>query len=167
MMHEPVYKTIYIGGMDALNPAFAELFDIPMMAYDAAVRLDKISILSSPTPAGMTALEIPIDDGQPVPQGVIKQVTDFMREHVQRERSVLVQCQAGISRSVTMVLAYLITHEQLSLLQAYQTVKAVHPGANPHPALIASLIEHFSLDIDTRRTQNPDFWQNLGKDAAS
>lgn len=160
-MYDQVFKTIYIGSMDALNPAAAELFGFEILPFDAAVRLDQISILSSPSPDTLDALELPIDDGQPVPDGIFPQVTQFIQQHVAAGDSVLVQCQAGISRSVTMVLAYLIEYEKMSLEEAFRLIYEQRPGSRPHKALLKSLIEHYDLPYDPRTTENPAFFQNL------
>nr|XP_060627820.1 dual specificity protein phosphatase 15 isoform X2 [Anolis sagrei ordinatus] len=45
----------------------------------------------------------------------------------------LVHCLAGISRSTTLVLAYIMTVTQASWREALQAVKAVRPVANPNP----------------------------------
>lgn len=164
MILEPVYKSLYIGGIDAFNPAAAELFDLPLMHFDAVLRLDQIGILSVPTPDNTIALELPIDDGQPVPDGIFPQATLFIHQHLEAGHSVLSQCHAGISRSVTMALAYLVEYENLSLPQAYKIVKAKHPGAYPHTKLVASLIQHYDLGIDLRRLKRHGFWDGIIKD---
>lgn len=164
-MHlQPIYNRLYIGGVDAFNPVAAELFDLPLMHFDAVLRLDQIGILSVPTPETTVALELPIIDGESVPDGTFPAATHFIHHHLQQGHSVLSQCHAGISRSVTMVLAYLVEYQKLSLAQAYHLVSSKHPGAYPHPALIASLIEHYKLDIDLRQLKSPNFWDGLIKD---
>lgn len=160
-MYDQVFKTIYIGSMDALNPKAAELFGFEVLPFVAAVRLDRVSMLSSPSPDGMDALEVPIEDGKPVPDGVFSQVTAFIHHHVQAGDTILVQCQAGISRSVTMVLAYLIEYEAMTLQEAYKLIYEQRPGSRPHKALLRSLIVHYDLPYDPRTTENPAFFQNL------
>lgn len=166
-MYDQVYKTLYIGGMDALNPRAADLFGFEIMPFAAAVRLDQVTILSSPSPQGMDALELPIEDAQPVPDGVFPQVTRFIHQHLAAGDTVLVQCQAGISRSVTMVLAYLIEYEQMALPDAFRLIYDQRPGSRPHKALLASLITHYALPYDPRTTENPAFLHHLlGGDSA-
>ncbi len=60
--------------------------------------------------------------------------TDFIRHHlVARRVSVLVHCQMGISRSSTIVLAYLIRFEGMTRDEAYVHVKSRRPQCDPNP----------------------------------
>jgi protein-tyrosine phosphatase len=52
-----------------------------------------------------------------------KEGISFIREGVVKGKGVLVHCQMGISRSVTMILAYLMTYEGLSYSNALKNVK--------------------------------------------
>ncbi|MBF0207869.1 MAG: dual specificity protein phosphatase family protein, partial [Oligoflexia bacterium] len=57
-----------------------------------------------------------------------------------RER-VLVHCEAGISRSSTMVIAYLMHEKFISLRDAFETVKRIKNNIAPNHAFFAKLIE--------------------------
>lgn len=75
-------------------------------------------------------------------------------------------CGAGISRSSTFALAFLMEEENLTLLDAYREVYKNHPQAEPHPELIKSLyayhdetiemIEAFSVLRTVRREVDAD-----------
>ena len=52
---------------------------------------------------------------------------------------VIVHCYAGISRSVSTVLAYLMIYKGLTYDQAYDLVKKGRPELNPHPLYIKIL----------------------------
>ena len=59
--------------------------------------------------------------------------TAFLHEQLTvRGHSVLVHCMAGVSRSVTVVLAYLIRYQNMSLDDAFQHVKQRHPESAPN-----------------------------------
>jgi protein-tyrosine phosphatase len=52
---------------------------------------------------------------------------------------VIVHCYAGISRSVSTVLAYLMIYKGLTYQQAYDLVKKGRPELNPHPVYVKIL----------------------------
>jgi protein-tyrosine phosphatase len=43
-----------------------------------------------------------------------------------------VHCKAGKSRSATVVIAYLVLHESMSLSEAYNYVRRIRPEVNPN-----------------------------------
>jgi len=68
--------------------------------------------------------------------------------HPRREEggTVLVHCAAGISRSVSLVLAYLVMHEDMSLNEAYQLVKSRRTIIRPNNGFWTQLIS-FEKDV--------------------
>nr|XP_016852984.1 PREDICTED: dual specificity protein phosphatase 15 [Anolis carolinensis] len=95
-----------------------------------------ISIHESPQPyiPGITYLRIVLPD---TPEANIKKHFKkcilFIHSCRLRGGNCLVHCLAGISRSTTLVLAYIMTVTQASWREALQAVKAVRPVANPNP----------------------------------
>jgi hypothetical protein len=53
--------------------------------------------------------------------------------------SVLVHCAAGVSRSATVVLGYLMARQNLSLAAALQHLKEVRPWVSPNPGFMQQL----------------------------
>ncbi|CAN8258351.1 unnamed protein product [Cochlearia groenlandica] len=64
---------------------------------------------------------------------------DFIDEAKRQGGSVLVHCFIGKSRSVTIVVAYLMKKHGMSLSQALQHVKSRRPVANPNAGFIRQL----------------------------
>jgi protein-tyrosine phosphatase len=68
-------------------------------------------------------------------------VVAFIKQATQSGSCVLVHCQAGISRSVTMVVAYLMADLGLSYEDALARVQQVRPQANPNQGFVQQLQE--------------------------
>ena len=54
---------------------------------------------------------------------------------------VLVHCRAGMSRSATMCIAYLIKHNHWSMDKAYEFVKSRRPQIAPNFSFMVQMIE--------------------------
>lgn len=65
---------------------------------------------------------------------------DFIKNAIEEGGSVLIHCAAGISRSVSLTLAYFIKHEGMSLQSAYSLVKSKRFIANPNPGFMQQLM---------------------------
>ncbi|HEC23915.1 MAG TPA: hypothetical protein ENI95_13455 [Chloroflexi bacterium] len=95
-------------------------------------------------PEGFILDDSPIPDGRPVSGRRLDEFIGFITREIGAGRKVLVVCAAGISRSATVVLAYLVS-QGMSLPEAYRHLRKCHPRADPHPALWESLIRYFNL----------------------
>ena len=56
-----------------------------------------------------------------------------------RTGNVVVHCQAGVSRSVSLVMAYLIRKQRLSYEEAFSQVQAKRAVANPNKGFVKQL----------------------------
>jgi len=65
----------------------------------------------------------------------------FIDEGRDHKQGVLVHCLAGISRSVTITVAYLMKTKQLSLNSAYDYVKTCKPNISPNFNFMGQLLE--------------------------
>jgi protein-tyrosine phosphatase len=95
-------------------------------------------------PADFQTYENVIEDGQIMPAGMLKRGTDFVVQQVEAGRPVLVMCAAGISRSSTFVLSYMV-RQGYDLKDSFTLLRYHHPAANPHPMMWLSLISHYQL----------------------
>ncbi|KAA3679843.1 dual specificity phosphatase 10 [Paragonimus westermani] len=75
---------------------------------------------------------------------------EFIEESRCSGKAVLVHCQAGISRSPALVIAYLMAHSDLSLREAYRLVKSKRSVISPNFAFLGQLFE-FEADLMTGR----------------
>ncbi|XP_069474069.1 dual specificity protein phosphatase 26 [Ambystoma mexicanum] len=72
---------------------------------------------------------------------------DFIHQALRENKGkILVHCAVGVSRSATLVLAYLMLHHQMTLVEAIKTVKA-HRGIIPNRGFLRQLV---SLDNSLR-----------------
>jgi len=96
---------------------------------------------------GITLLFIFVEDGVPLPIDALRKGVEFVRSEKAQGHNVLIACGAGISRSVAFAVAVLKEEEDLSLREALGQVRAKHPEAMPHPALLKSLSEYYGEDV--------------------
>lgn len=160
LMISHIYDGIYLSGNYALD--YAD--EVRKLGIQAVLRLDHLSPLfgsGRQWDEDFALLYLPFSDGEPIPPLYITQATHFIHRHLERERKVLVHCQMGVSRSVTMVLAYLIEHANMSLPRAFALVRAQHPIAFPHPALLCSLVEHYNLPYSKDQIYSLGFLDDL------
>jgi hypothetical protein len=59
----------------------------------------------------------------------------------------LVVCTAGMSRSATICIAYLIKHQALSFEEAFKTAKNARPYVNPNPGFLKYLVKFESQQV--------------------
>jgi hypothetical protein len=95
-------------------------------------------------PASFTVFENTINDRELVPPDKFRRGVDFIEEQVKANRSVLVMCGAGISRSSIFVLAHLL-EKGYALPDAYFLLREHHHMAQPHYELWQSLITYYGL----------------------
>ena len=76
----------------------------------------------------------------------------FTEEARQANTNVLIHCMAGISRSVTLTIAYLMYHFGLSMHAAYQFVKEKRPAISPNLNFMGQLVE-FEKELVTHHSE--------------
>ena len=91
----------------------------------------------------MKYLQVTVDDapGEPI-RNFFEPCSAFIKEAKDKKSRVLVHCNMGMSRSCTIVLAYLMKHEGLSLAQALVHTKERRPVVSPNPGFMGQLIEY-------------------------
>lgn len=160
-MFDWVYDNLYVGDLYSLQSQKL----VKDEGITAIVRLDlasreKLNWNSD----DFVVLDAAFEDTKSIPDGTISKVTKFIHQQIEADRTVLIHCAAGISRSVSLTIAYLIEYEDMSLAEAFGTVREGRTQAYPHENLLISLIEHYDLPYNTSRVINPRFIAELISD---
>ena len=110
---------------------------------------------------GIEHLSIQVEDlEEQSMQPYFEQVSAFIAEQIQRG-AVLVHCFAGLSRSATMVTAYLMSHRGMRLDDAIAHVIAARPAVHPNPGFVRELVAYDKRLFPNAR---PLDMTNLGKE---
>ena len=113
---------------------------------EAVLRLLDEGELEEP-PYFRAQLRLPVADGRPLDPTLLRRGVDFIREQRQAGRKVLVHCGLGQSRSPSFVAAYL--HEEgATLPDAFLLIQRMRSETLPHPELVRSLFQYYSLPDD-------------------
>ncbi|XP_078413135.1 dual specificity protein phosphatase 10 [Cetorhinus maximus] len=72
---------------------------------------------------------------------------EFIEEAHQSSKGLLIHCQAGVSRSATIVIAYLMKHTRMTMTDAYKFVKGKRPIISPNLNFMGQLLE-FEEDLN-------------------
>ncbi|CAJ0948846.1 unnamed protein product [Ranitomeya imitator] len=70
-----------------------------------------------------------------------------LEEAHQCGKGLLIHCQAGVSRSATIVIAYLMKHTRMTMTDAYKFVKGKRPIISPNLNFMGQLLE-FEEDLN-------------------
>lgn len=71
----------------------------------------------------------------------LKKLTDIMHKATLQNKKVLIHCQCGVSRSASLMVAYIMRYFNMSLNNAYNKLKSVAKDISPNMGLIFQLME--------------------------
>ncbi|CAH2075054.1 unnamed protein product, partial [Iphiclides podalirius] len=129
-----VTSSVYVCGAHALPGAVKALR--PGLVVNAAPELPPPPEDCAPRHY-VPLLDTPSSDMHPY----MERVADLINDVVKRGQVVLVHCVAGVSRSVTLCLAYLIKWERMTLRDAYHHIKQRRPQIRPNTGFFKQLIK--------------------------
>lgn len=76
-----------------------------------------------------------------------EEAIEYIDEARQKGASVLIHCHAGVSRSATITIAYILKHTKLAMSDAYKYVKAKRNIISPNFNFLGQLLE-FEQDLN-------------------
>ncbi|KAM7539422.1 hypothetical protein Aperf_G00000059252 [Anoplocephala perfoliata] len=129
---------LYLGSLQALTPRRLRQMGITQV----------VSVMPEPIPGEILAqvdrhIQIPVDDiDYSNLRSHFDEIGDKIAREARRGGKTAVHCMAGISRSATVVLAYLMKHQRLSLSDAYNLVISVRPCIQPNIGFWRQLIDY-------------------------
>ncbi|KAM6319423.1 dual specificity protein phosphatase 15 [Podargus strigoides] len=134
-------------GMSQILPGlylgnFIDAKDLEQLSRNKITHI--VSIHESPQPLlqDITYLRIPLPD---TPEANIKrhfkECISFIHQCRLHGGNCLVHCLAGISRSTTVVVAYVMAVTELSCQEVLEAIRTVRPVANPNPGFRQQLAE--------------------------
>lgn len=100
-------------------------------------------LLTYTVPSNMVFLHYYIPDGQRIAPATLDILLDFIDTQIKAERNILVHCAVGISRSPSLVIAYMMRiYPKMSFDQAMREVCRIR-AISPAPDLRESIIDYF------------------------
>ena len=133
---------LYLGSQSAA-------ISLPFLTAKAITHIISVGCPNTPTPAhfkdpSKTHLKLPLNDdssGVPICTTVEQGVTFICEATCNPNAKVLVHCKAGISRSSTLIAAYLMQKQRMSLRAALALIIQKREQACPNPGFLEQLKE--------------------------
>ncbi|XP_066292436.1 dual specificity protein phosphatase 18-like [Branchiostoma lanceolatum] len=119
-------------GLFISNRSSAE--DLQLLEYHGITQIINMAVQETDYPGGgIRCLHFPIQDFVTEDiTGYLDEVTKLIKDEEDRGGRTLVHCLAGISRSATVCLAYLLKYRHMSLAGAYMYLKHCRPCVLPN-----------------------------------
>lgn len=123
-------------------------FGVVKMIAEAAEPLLVISITESslslgPEKSNVQIVRIPVLD---VPESYLKDhfnaISSQIQQALENDVKVVVHCEYGVSRSATLVLAYLMKEQHMTLTEAHDYLLEKRFWINPNPGFWSQLLEY-------------------------
>jgi len=150
--YDKILDNLYLG-------AFEARFDPTFGAIVTLVSPPEFRYISQTHPISLEhtnqVLVIPISDAGDDKIGPhLQNGIDFITKHI-KDKKVLVHCMAGISRSPSMVIAYLMS-TGMDMPKAYWHVRDKREIISPYPAFIKEIADHFK-EKEGQKKHDPSY----------
>jgi predicted protein tyrosine phosphatase len=146
MSNMKIAHNLYVGDIGACLLARGQDDE----ARPAIVHMDDLCS-AEPGPLDLVTPITDDDDGAAVLPGMMGEISSFIDKH-REERPVLVHCTAGVSRSPTVLLLYLIRKGEMT----EQEFRAIYPAYNPLNAFQVLVMEAEDRALAKERENSPD-----------
>lgn len=135
-----VMENLYLGGREAAE----DLQGLTQQGIRAVVCCNReLEYPSSKFHSGLEYLRVDVEDVGREPLGLFfPEATEFIHSQISQGRQVLIHCKAGVSRSASVTLAYLIEYCAHSLYDAFRVLRRIRPTITPNPGFMDQLITY-------------------------
>lgn len=121
-----VYNRLFVGGY----------IQASKLLYRNPFKIEAVLDVSTEPPyeeaKDIVYAHIPFDDGGGIPEKKFWACMEFLFEQYSQGKNVLIHCAAGISRSVTIAIAFLCYAKIMGFDDAFNYVRQRRQIANPH-----------------------------------
>jgi hypothetical protein len=135
-----IIRNLYLGDRDvAIDPS--RLADYGIQAVVCCNR--ELEFPSSQFSPNLEYYRVDVEDmGREPIELFFPEATEFIHTQLSQERPVLVHCKAGVSRSSSVVLAYLVEYHGYSLHDAFFKVLKLRPTITPNLGFMDKLRDY-------------------------
>jgi len=135
-----IIPNLYLGGMEAAQ----DCQSLAAQGIQSVVCCSRdLEYPDSKFVPGLEYLRVDVEDVGKEPIGLFfPEATEFIHKQLVQGRPVLVHCKAGVSRSASVLLAYLIEYCEYSLNDAFLLTIRLRPTITPNPGFMDQLIKY-------------------------
>jgi protein-tyrosine phosphatase len=130
---------LYIGGEAAVKDNILRYFNIKTV-LNMAFEVNDVEI------DGVDMWKLGFFDGDLPPKAIWPKAAEIIHNGF-AAGPVLVHCVAGISRSVTAAIAYMMIYKKMGWKEAFQLIVSQRRCAYPHPILMRGLVRDLGADF--------------------
>jgi len=128
---------IWVGSRDAAE----DIETLQKLKFSAILNVSLDNTLFSYYSPSWKLLHLPLYDGEKIPQQILREAVNFLLLTVQEGRRILLHCAAGVSRSVSIMGAYLMKIKGMTPPLAINFIMERLPEAAPSTYTFNSAIE--------------------------
>ncbi len=136
-----VFKNLFIGSFsDAIDPLFLKQNNIKLIVNAAKEIVIDYTIFGI---EDMNVVRLNLDDIDSQLLNVnnsLDRTLEIMKQYIDQNKGVLVHCRAGVSRSASVIIAYLMKYHNMSFNHAYSYLINKRPIVNPNAGFITQLM---------------------------
>eukprot|EP00347_Sterkiella_histriomuscorum_P012647 403367769 len=144
-----ILPNLYLSGM---QPTY-QLYYLQQQKIDSILTVADVLEPQFPDQFEYKIIEISDDIESNIHQHLDECVT-FIRKRIDSGKTVLVHCAAGVSRSASVITAYVMTVKSLSRDDALAYVRTRRPAVHPNDGFMCQLLEYQKILEERRRKEN-------------
>ncbi|CAL1170126.1 unnamed protein product [Cladocopium goreaui] len=147
---DKILENLYLGGVEAVSD-HSKLTSQGVRAICVCCR--EFEIPSKSFATGIDYYRVDVEDMSKEPlEEFLEEATDFIYSWTSQNLPVLVHCRAGVSRSASVVLAYMVRFANFTLNDAFVYLRAARPAVTPNLGFMEKLVAYEEETNDTEGT---------------